>query len=1040
MWNLFYRNTRLLILTLCLIVVWGCSSYLTMPRLEDPILTQRLALVTTLFPGAGATRVESLVTEKVERELFEIKEIEKIDSTSRPGISTVLVELRDDVTNVNEVWSRVRDQLADLPSQLPEGAQDPDYDELEARAYAMIVGLTWDLDSPPSYAILRRTTEELGDQLRFIHGTEQVDLVGDPDEEIVVEASPANLSALNLTIQGLSQQIRSSDAKVPAGRLRNPSNEVLIEPETELDSLESVRQIPIRFGHSGQSARLGDIARVQKGIAEPPSSLAVLGGRPAIALAVFVNPNQRIDHWADAARDTIQSFQDSLPRGISVQIIFDQSRYIEERLNGLFMTLLLAALFVVASALFMMGWRSALIVGTSLPISVLLVFGVMNAMGIPLHQMSVIGLVMALGLLIDNAIVVVDELQHQLDQGIKPRVAVTKAAKYLAVPLLASTLTTVFTFMPNALMTGNVGEFIRTVGISVILSLSSSLFVSLTIVPALYAKLYRVKNRLNNGHHASRLQNLWTDGYSNPQWSQIYQRMLDRILSRPLRGVVLCLIIPLFGFLMVTSLEQQFFPPAERDQFHIEFELQPQISLEQTQALVMKARDIILDYPHVTSVYWFIGENAPSFYYNFPQARTNTANYAQALVQLDSVAKDPSIFREMQQKLTQAFPSSQILVRQLEQGPIVGAPIQIRLYGPNLDVLKDLGDQARAELAQVTNVTQHRASLTNTLPKLGLSIDEDQARLAGLDNTAIAQQINAAVEGSVGGSILEGTEELPIRVRLPNELRSDLDQIASLEISSSNSPSDQNPGDVPLSAVSRIDLVPELAAIPRYNGRRANTVEAFIEAGALPSTVLSDFQDRLESSNFQPPPGYSYEFEGEMAERNQAVVNLFSTLPFFLVLMICSLVLSFGSFQLAGIIVLVAVCSIGLGFASLWIFGYPLGFMAILGTAGLVGLAINDSIVVLAALRSDPQARHGKPYGIRQVVVRSTRHVLTTTITTIAGFIPLLAAGGSFWPPLAIAIVGGVGGCTLLALTLVPCIYLILTSRNTRLSAKNNPS
>ncbi len=225
MWNIFYRKVHLLILTLCLILVWGFSSYLSMPRLEDPILTQRVAAVVTTFPGASAERVESLVTEKVEQELFEIEEIDNIRSTSRTGISTVILELKNRVVNVDEVWARVRDRLADLAPQLPQEAQEPEYRELEAKAYAMIVALTWELESPPSYAILRRKTKELGDRLRLLKGTEKVDLVGDPDEEVVVEVNPTDLSALGLTTQDLAQQIQASDAKISAGRLHGSGNQ-----------------------------------------------------------------------------------------------------------------------------------------------------------------------------------------------------------------------------------------------------------------------------------------------------------------------------------------------------------------------------------------------------------------------------------------------------------------------------------------------------------------------------------------------------------------------------------------------------------------------------------------------------------------------------------------------------------------------------------------------------------------------------------------------------------------------------------------------
>ncbi|MGF1498750.1 MAG: efflux RND transporter permease subunit [Elainellaceae cyanobacterium] len=1031
MWNLFYRNTHLLILTVCLIVVLGVSSYLTLPRLEDPILTQRAAVIETRLPGASANRVESLVTDKIEQELFEIDEIKEIESISRTGLSTVIVRLDEQVNQVDQVWSQVRDRLADVSIQLPADASVPDYEELEAKAFAMIVALTWETDAPLSDAVLSRTSEALSDQFRLIPGTERVELIGEPKEEIVVEANAADLAALGLTTQDLTQQIQASDAKVAAGKLRHPRNELLIEPTTELASLEQVRSIPIRFGSTGQFTYLGDIAQVRRGIVEPPESIALINGRPAIALAALIKPHQRIDRWAEQTHQVLDTFAASLPNGIGVQTIFDQSKYVETRINGLFANLIIGVLLVVISTVVMMGWRPALIVGFSLPLSIWVVFGIMSLFGIPLHQMSVTGLVMALGLLIDNAIVVVDELHQDLTRGLAPKAAITKTVRYLTVPLLASTLTTVFTFMPNALMTGNIGEFIRTVGISVILALLSSLFLSLTVIPALYGRFYRaIATPAQPGSFSAIL----ATGFSHPRLTRAYQSSLDRIIFQPHIGILLSLVIPMAGFAVALTFDHQLFPPAERDQIHIEVELQPQAALSQSQSTVQQVQQQVLAHPGVEQIYWFIGENAPAIYYNFPKVRRNSANYAHAIVQLKLPAQ-PDLLQALQAELNAAFPAAHVLVRQLEQGPVAGAPIQIRLYGPNLEVLRSLGNSIRAELSHIPQVNYHRASLSNTQPTLGLQLDEEQTQLAGLDNTTVTQQLSALIEGTVGGSIIEDTEELPIRVRLTNERRGNLDDISSIEVLPERTASGDARSPVPLSGIGRIELIPQLSDISRRNGQRVNTIEAFVEVGVLPSTVLSEFRQRLEASTFQLPDGYLLEFGGEFSERNDAIANLFATAPIFLVLMVASLVLSFGSFQLAGIIVLIALCSVGLAFMSLWVFDFPLGFMAILGTAGLVGLAINDSIVVLAALRAEPSARRGNVLAIRQVIVRSTRHVLTTTITTIVGFIPLLVNGGQFWAPLAIAIVGGVGGATLLALFFVPCIYLIWIRRCKRASA-----
>jgi multidrug efflux pump subunit AcrB len=328
-------------------------------------------------------------------------------------------------------------------------------------------------------------------------------------------------------------------------------------------------------------------------------------------------------------------------------------------------------------------------------------------------------------------------------------------------------------------------------------------------------------------------------------------------------------------------------------------------------------------------------------------------------------------------------------------------------------------------LSAVPDVVHTDADLTETLPKLSFEVDEEEVRLAGLDRAAIARQLDTTLEGTVGGSLLEATEELPIRVRVADSGRGDLVQIESLDLLPTNPSANGDRRLIPISALGNVNLVPERAVIARRNGRRVNVVRGYITAGVLPGKVLADYQKRLVNE-FNLPAGYDMEFGGESAERNEAVGNLSASLGVLMVVMVATLVLSFGSFRLAAIIGVVGALSGGLGFGSLWLFGYPFGFMAIIGTMGLIGIAINDSIVVLAAIRDDERAQTGDRDAIRDVVLRSSRHVLATTFTTIAGFIPLIVEGGGFWPPLAITIAGGVVGATLLALVFVPSTYLLL--------------
>ena len=1038
--NFFYRNPRLTLLTVCLILVSGLSSWFVLPRMEDPQLVKRGAIVNTIYPGADPTRVESLVTEKIEETLEEIEQIKEIRSSSREGISTLTIELRDDVLDSTPVWSRIRDRLSDIEPLLPQGALKPDFDELEFKAFAMLVALKWTQEDPVNYAILNRLALQLKDRLQSIGGTMKVEVHGDPSEEIVVRLNSNRLAALNLTVQTVSDQIRRSDAKVSAGQLRGPEEELLLGVSGELNSLQQIEQIPITHQAGEGFTRLGDIATVQKTAVEPPDGIAIIDGHRSVVLGAYVRSNSRIDLWSAEVNRALDEYESLLPRGISMDRIFDQNEYVATRLTTLIGNLLLGATAVFAVIFLLMGWRSALVISTALPLSALMVLTGMRLLNVPVHQMSVTGLIIALGLLIDNAIVIVDETSKALREGLSPAAAVSRSVRLLALPLLGSTITTALTFAPIALMPGPAGEFVGAIAINVILAIFSSLFLAMTIIPAITATVASMTGGLTEVNHSegsnrAPKRRWWQSGLSSVGLNQIYCRLLDFIYSRPAVGVLIGIAAPITGFVVATQLSEQFFPPSDRDQIHIELELSPQSSIAATLKTTRQIRDELLHDPDVQQVDWFIGESAPAFYYNLIPKRASVSQYAQALVKLTTFENQPEIIHRLQSKLDQQFAHARVLVRQLEQGPPFDAPVEVRLFGPDLIRLQELGQQLRGILVGTPGVIHTRCELDEVLPRIRMSVKDERARAAGLSLTEIASQVNSLTEGVIGGSVIEGTEELPVRVRLDRTDSQTLAQLASLEIlnqtgtanSDGNGPISRTAfRGIPVSALARFELEPEYGAINHLHSRRMNEIQVYIPAGVLPSSVLSTFQERLDRSDFQIPAGYQLRYGGESAKRDEAVGNLIASVGILMVMMIATLVLSFGSFRIAAIIGFVGMLSAGLGMGSLWIFGYPFGFTAIIGTMGLLGVAINDTIVVLAAIKNDEAARLGNRLAMRNVVNHSSRHIVSTSLTTIAGFTPLIIGGGGFWPPTAVAIAGGVAGATLLALILAPSCYLLL--------------
>jgi len=1010
--SLFLRNPRLLVLTIALIAVAGLSAFSLLPRREDPELVARFAIITTPYPGASAARVEALVTEKIEDALRQHDEIKDLYSSSRAGISVVQVELRDDIDDPDPTWSRLRDEIDRVARDLPDGAAKPDLDESDVDAFAVIVGLRWSGTPPPPLAVMQRLAKQLEDRIRDVPGTKETKVFGKSPEEVRVTIDPSKIASLGITPEDVAGVLRATDAKVSAGQLRHSEANLLIEVEGELDSLARLRRTPIRYGADGAVVRLGEVATIERGRADPPPEIALLDGEPGIAIGALMQRDQRIDRWAVKVRAELDVFRARLPQGIELDLLFDQSVYTERRFDSLLSNLALGSLFVFLVVLVMMGWRSALLVGVALPLSALMVLAGMRLIGMPIEQMSVTGLIIALGLLIDNAIVMVDEVRHRLMDGETPAEAVLGAGRKLSVPLLGSTLTTVFAFMPLVLMPGPAGEFVGGIGTGVILAITSSFLLALTVIPALTGLM---------GHcwEKQPLGSWWRDGFSSERLTNWYSGVLGVLFRRPVLAILFAVALPFCGFAVAGQLKEQFFPPTDRDQFEITMRLPPQSSIGETAVIAQKARALLLRHDRVRHVHWFLGTSAPKFFYNMLEGADGTPSFGQAYVQISDTEELSQFLNTLQGELDSQVPQAQFLVRQLEQGPPFPAPVELRLFGPDPDVLFELGDQIRAVLADIPGVTHTRSTLADGNPKLKFMTDEIEVNLAGLDHRALAARLEASLEGVLGGSMVEETEELPVRVRIDDRFRGNLDRIASLELLAEDRRSW-----IPLRALGEMQVVPELSNLPRRDGRRINTVQGFLQAGLLPSQVVATFKERI--ADFPLPPGYHTELGGESAERDEAVGNLLASVGLLVVLMIATLVLSFQSFRVAAIIGVVAILCVGLALLAIWLFGYPFGFMGIVGTMGLVGVAINDSIVVLAALRGNKAASNGDASATRDVVVRSTRHVLATTLTTIAGFIPLLLDGGLFWPPLAVAIAGGVAGATMLALYFVPASWILM--------------
>ena len=1030
MLTLFYREWRVFALTIGIIVVTGLTAVSTIGRQEDPTITNLFTTITTPFPGASPARVESLVTEKIEEELKKIAEIEEINSVSREGFSLVFVELSQflDDEQLEAAWSEIRDALSDAGRNFPIGVPDPKFDNDKFGAYTTISVLKPRDSGYVESSQLQRYAELLRDKLRQLPGARLVRLFGEQVEEVLVTVDARRLTNLGLTPTAVVNSIQRADAKVRAGQLRGDENNYLLEVAGEIKSVERIRRIPLVTTASGAVVRVGDVATVERAVVQPVNSVGYIDGKPAILVGAAMEEGLQVDTWVDTVRQEAKEFEQTLPADIEHSILFDQSQYTVDRLSGLAVNILIGSGLVILVLFFTLGWRGAFIVACILPLTTLLSITVLQYAGVPIHQMSVTGLIVALGLLVDAAIVMTDDIRRRLINAVPRLQSVEQAVKRLAGPLLASTVTTVLAFMPMALLPGPAGDFVGSIAIAVIVMLIASFFLALTVTPALAGWLLPAKGEGKS--HA-----WYARGMQSGRIGQIFNRSVGWAISNRSVALFGALALPIIGLLSFPTLTSQFFPGVERDQFHIQMTLDGNAAILETQSMARRADALIKSRPEITSVTWIVGESAPSFYYNMTSNKDRVASFAEALVTTSSEQATRTVIPELQVLLDREIPEAQTLVKGLIQGPPVNAPVEILVVGPDVNVLRDIGEKVRARMSRVPYVEHTRATFMGGSPKLVFTANEDQVNMSGLTLTAVSQHLEAALEGVSGGSLLEDTEELPVRVRYEDNWRQSLDRLRSIDIPVGAQGSGQYSA-VPLTAFGTITVEPSESQINRENGERTNTIQAFTPNEILPAVALKAVQEELERDPVVVPDGYSFSVGGDSDERDSTVNNLMAPIGLIIVLTIATIVLTFNRFKLSMITGLVAILSMCMSLLALEIFAYPFGINALIGVIGSIGVSINAAIIILTALQQDERAMAGELARIQEIVMESSRHIISTTTTTFGGFLPLIIEGGGFWPPFAMSIAGGVLLSTIISLYFTPVVFTMIATKE----AKNRAS
>ena len=1009
--DLYLDRPRLFLLAMLFIIAGGLLSYDSLPRQENPQLAERWGDITAVLPGATPQRMETQVADVLETQLREIDEIKTIESRSFSGMVSVGLEFKEDVGKgeTDEVWAKVQDMVSESAALVPPGTSMTL--SHSGPPTTVLFALQWRGDGDPQPVILSRLASQLKRKLANIVNSEKALIFGDTQEEIFVGADLDLLTDAGMNIQSIATAIDRYDSKRAIGNIVGQGSEFRIKAQDNIRLVNDLRKLPLKTLDANQIIRLEDVATVEKLPVDPPIEIVSYNGKPSVFVDVRGKFSQRTDLYSSAVLRVADSFKAGLPDEIGLEVIYNESDYVEEKFSFLILSILLATFIVLFLSYLLLGPRSAVIVSAVVPLTILLVLIGCTILDVPLHQTSVTGIILSLGLLIDNSIIVVEDYKYRKSLNLVNRQAIYASIRHLSLPLLAATVTTGLAFMPMAAGKGASPEFVGDMAITIILAVTSSLFLALTVVPVLL-KTMEDSNFLN-------LNKSQNSGFSHPGMRDQYRKFLAWAFYKPSRALILSLILPMLGFVSFGFLDTDFFPNQGKAMFRVDVELDANASIYATNERIASIRDQVLLEEYIETDMWWVGRRLPRLLYNVigGSSGEGSDNLATGVFFTSSFEEMDSNLADLAKRLEKDHADIRVRVSKFTNGPPVEFPVVIAVFGEDIQILKSLGEELKSILAKSPQVVDVLADQSASVTGLQINFDEVNLAFSSKSSKDIINELSSSTRGLYVGSMLDGNKEIPIRIKNKNRESSELNQAAFLAINSAE-------GFDYVESFSDISYSSEINQINRYQGSRNNAVKAAVYPGTLGSNVLTDVADELRAFEDSLPTGYSLKQFGDAEERAESFGQIFSTFFFFMGLIVVALVMILNSFRQASIILFVGTLCIGLGFLGMFVGFQNFGFIGLVGIVGLAGLAINDSIVVLSHLNEDAGTGKISKHKLIETTIRSTRHIVTTSLTTMGGLLPLLF--DKFFETLAWAMCFGVMGSALLALLLIPSMFCFL--------------
>lgn len=1010
-------NSRVTIMVLTVIAVMGLVTYGSLSRNSMPPYTIRIATVVTQFPGASPDRVEQLITKKIEETVQELPELDDVTSESRTGLSVVTVSLTPDIAkeDLQVVWDRLRRKIEGIQKELPDGSRPPKInDDGFGTVYGIMLGLEGD---GFTNAEMREYAEAIRDDLVKMDAAAEVEIKGELPEQIYVEFDNARLAEMGLTASRLQSILSVTNIVYSGGQVGLENKRIALEPSGNFESVDDLEKTLITMP-SGNAIPLGDIADVTRGYKSPTEKIVRINGEPGIAIAIALKEGANLIELGQLVDEKVVGYNRELPVGLTVARMAGQDLYVDQKVSDFLSNVFQSVGIVLVVMLLFLGFRTGIVVASLIPMAMIMTLWIMGLFDIGLNQVSLAALIMALGLLVDNAIVVSESIMVKMEEGQTAFEAAINACGELFTPLLVSSLTTSAAFLAFFLAENTMGEMMGPLFSVITITLLSSWILAMTMIPFLGARFIKVEQK-KEADKPGMFDRLTA-------W---YKGVLTSVLRRPwlfTAGIVVLFFgsLSLFG-----SIPFIFFPDSDRNLVTLDMNLPLGTKIEETQKTVNKIEDYIRAEllvgegreKGITDWSAFIGEGPSSYDLGYQPGEANSG-YGHLLLNTSSFEDNNYVIEKLQDFCFEQLPDAEVEVSPLSGGGGGGKDVEIRVSGDSPKELFLIAEEIKQLLLGVPGTRSISDNWGPQIKKFVIDIDQDNANRAGLSNQDIAISLQTTLDGFNAGSYREGDENIPIMMRTIDSENLDIRDLNGINLFAQNSGSN-----VPLQQVASINPQWQNAKILRRNLFRTITISCDAMPGFTASELTSNITPLLQEKADNWKSGYTYSLGGESEQSAEAMGAVMAKLPLSGFIILLLLILQFNSFRKTGIVLLtIPLGIIGVIFGLL-LFQSFFGFMAFLGVISLAGIVINNAIVLLDRIQIEIDDFKRTPYeAIVEAAQQRFRPILLTTFTTTLGLIPLYLGGGEMWEPMAISIMIGLLFATVITLLFVPVLYKLL--------------